>query len=172
MKLPQLQALASELGVSGTAKMRKSDLVDAIKNGGAPVAAPKQDQQPAQNQADDASERARRAAIAVTEAAQIDGVRVEAPRAEQAPSSDQVPQADQASGAGQAPRSERAPRNPQNQQSQRNNQAGNANSQGNNQSGNDDEDRNGRRRRGRGRGRGRTGRAGPEQRQRPHGCVR
>ncbi|WP_430869270.1 transcription termination factor Rho [Demequina aurantiaca] len=34
MKLPQLQALASELGVSGITKLRKSDLVDAIKNGG------------------------------------------------------------------------------------------------------------------------------------------
>jgi transcription termination factor Rho len=34
MKLPQLQALASELGVSGTTKMRKGDLVAAIKNGG------------------------------------------------------------------------------------------------------------------------------------------
>ena len=41
MKLPQLQALASELGVSGTTKMRKSDLVEAIKNGG--VVAPKAD---------------------------------------------------------------------------------------------------------------------------------
>jgi len=45
MKLPQLQALASELGVSGVKKMRKSDLVEAIKNGGvvpakAPSAAP------------------------------------------------------------------------------------------------------------------------------------
>jgi len=41
MKLTQLQALAAELGVSGTAKMRKSDLVEAIKNGGAPsVTAP------------------------------------------------------------------------------------------------------------------------------------
>ena len=68
MKLPQLQALASELGVSGTAKMRKSDLVDAIQNGGAPVAAPKQAQAPAQHQSEDAAERARRAAIAVTEA--------------------------------------------------------------------------------------------------------
>ncbi|WP_228374490.1 transcription termination factor Rho [Demequina rhizosphaerae] len=34
MKLPQLQALAAELGVSGTARMRKKDLVEAIKNGG------------------------------------------------------------------------------------------------------------------------------------------
>ncbi|WP_228375085.1 transcription termination factor Rho [Demequina iriomotensis] len=34
MKLAQLQALAAELGVSGTARMRKKDLVEAIKNGG------------------------------------------------------------------------------------------------------------------------------------------
>src|SRR3954447_12547797 len=31
LRLPELQALASELGVTGTSKMRKSDLVDAIK---------------------------------------------------------------------------------------------------------------------------------------------
>ncbi|MFN3865909.1 MAG: transcription termination factor Rho [Demequina sp.] len=41
MKLPQLQALASELGVSGVKKMRKSDLVEAISNGG--VVPPKAD---------------------------------------------------------------------------------------------------------------------------------
>ena len=34
MKLPQLQALASELGVSGTTKMKKSELMEAINNGG------------------------------------------------------------------------------------------------------------------------------------------
>ncbi len=34
MKLPQLQALASELGVSGTTKMKKSELMEAIQNGG------------------------------------------------------------------------------------------------------------------------------------------
>ena len=34
MKLPQLQALASELGVSGTTKMKKSELMEAISNGG------------------------------------------------------------------------------------------------------------------------------------------
>ncbi|WP_061961782.1 transcription termination factor Rho [Demequina flava] len=34
MKLPQLQALASELGVSGVKKMRKGDLIQAIQNGG------------------------------------------------------------------------------------------------------------------------------------------
>ncbi len=49
MRLPQLQALAAEMGVAGTAKMRKSDLLDAIRSrqGGAgrepaPVAAPAQ----------------------------------------------------------------------------------------------------------------------------------
>ena len=165
MKLPQLQALASELGVSGTAKMRKSDLVDAIQNGGAPVATPKQAQAPAQHQSEDAAERARRAAIAVTEAAQIDGVRIEAPREEQAAASEHAPQNDQAAGGQQASRSERAPRNQQgqqNQQGQRNSQSGNGSSQGGsnqgaNQGSTDDEDRNGRRRRGRGRGRGRAG---------------
>lgn len=46
MKLPQLQALASELGVSGVKKMRKSDLVEAIKNGGV---VPAKDQKPSQS---------------------------------------------------------------------------------------------------------------------------
>ncbi|NTW42551.1 MAG: transcription termination factor Rho, partial [Cellulomonadaceae bacterium] len=32
LRLPELQALAAELGVTGTSKMRKSDLMDAIKN--------------------------------------------------------------------------------------------------------------------------------------------
>jgi transcription termination factor Rho len=39
LRLPQLQALASELGLSGTGKMRKSDLVEAItarQSGGSP----------------------------------------------------------------------------------------------------------------------------------------
>ena len=43
LRLPQLQALASELGLSGTAKMRKSDLVEAItarRQGAAPRAGP------------------------------------------------------------------------------------------------------------------------------------
>ena len=40
MKLPQLQALASELGVGGVTKMKKSDLVDAISNGGVAKKAP------------------------------------------------------------------------------------------------------------------------------------
>ena len=175
MKLPQLQALASELGVSGTAKMRKSDLVEAISNGGAPTAAPQQEkrqrekplhdssqqdtsQQETSHQApeqEDAAARARRAARAVTEAALNDGVRIEAPRAD-ATADDAV--------AEQSPRNQQTQRN---QQSQRNRQAGNQ--QGGNQQGGDrqgtdqqadqygDDDRSGRRRRGRGRGRGRNG---------------
>ncbi|MHB1490233.1 MAG: Rho termination factor N-terminal domain-containing protein, partial [Cellulomonas sp.] len=41
MRLPELQSLAAELGVTGTSKMRKSDLLDAIKErrgGAAPSA--------------------------------------------------------------------------------------------------------------------------------------
>jgi transcription termination factor Rho len=160
MKLPQLQALASELGVSGTAKMRKSDLVEAIKNGGAPVEAPQQVNQPAEPPAaertanaqqdhEDAADRARRAALAVTEAAANDGVRVEAPRAEG--------------------EQQREPR--QNNQRQNGQQRGDTQGQNNQQrqssqgqaSGGDgdDDDRSGRRRRGRGRGRGRTGEPRP-----------
>ncbi|WP_460436016.1 Rho termination factor N-terminal domain-containing protein, partial [Angustibacter speluncae] len=32
LRLPQLQALASELGVKGTSKMRKGDLLEAIRS--------------------------------------------------------------------------------------------------------------------------------------------
>ena len=32
-RLPELQAIASEMGIKGTAKMRKSDLVSAIRDG-------------------------------------------------------------------------------------------------------------------------------------------
>jgi len=154
MKLPQLQALASELGVSGTAKMRKSDLVEAIKNGGAPVEAPQQPvqaeqsappqapaEQPAaeQPQAEGAAERARRAALAVTEAAANDGVRIEAPTTD---------------GGEQGQQNQQRQNNRQNQQ--RDNQNRNDNQA--QASGNDgDDDRSGRRRRGRGRGRGRQG---------------
>ena len=43
LRLPELQAIASQLGISGTARMRKSDLVEAIKArqaGGAGTTAP------------------------------------------------------------------------------------------------------------------------------------
>ena len=145
MKLPQLQALASELGVSGTAKMRKSDLVEAIKNGGAPVEkpAPQADSAGSGDAAktprndDDAAERARRAALAVTEAAASDGVHVE-PRTENNRNqrNERAQQADgQASEQGEKP--------------QRREQQAQASG------GDGDDERSGRRRRGRGRGRGR-----------------
>ncbi|WP_062380236.1 transcription termination factor Rho [Demequina pelophila] len=58
MKLPQLQALAAELGVSGTARMRKADLIEAIKNGGVvqKKAAPKKKDTPADAPAAEASQ--------------------------------------------------------------------------------------------------------------------
>ena len=42
MRLPELQAVAAELGISGTARMRKSDLLEAIRSrqGGAPAGSP------------------------------------------------------------------------------------------------------------------------------------
>src|SRR4051794_39497144 len=45
LRLPELQAVAAQLGISGTARMRKSDLVEAIKaresgGGSAPAADP------------------------------------------------------------------------------------------------------------------------------------
>jgi transcription termination factor Rho len=163
MKLPQLQALASELGVSGTAKMRKSDLVEAIQNGGAPVSAPQVEAQattnaapsqdaPAQNSTshEDAADRARRAALAVTEAAQNDGVRIETARQDEPKNDEQAGRNEQSN------RGERAPRNQQNQQNSRNQNQQNQQNQRDEQGGGEDDDRSGRRRRGRGRGRGRA----------------
>jgi transcription termination factor Rho len=179
MKLPQLQALASELGVSGTAKMRKSDLVEAIKNGGAPVAAPAAapvaEKAPRRSsrakavaveeapQHEDAADRARRAALAVTEAAASEGVRVDAPRAEgqaeSAPAREprQGGRQQQSRGSQEGGRQARANQDDGQQdggqrsgaQQPRANQADADNDY--------DDDRSGRRRRGRGRGRGRNG---------------
>src|SRR6188768_626140 len=71
MKLPQLQALASELGVSGASKMKKSDLVDAINNGGVVANAPAATAEaPARDESQ--GDRARRAAEAVATAASTD----------------------------------------------------------------------------------------------------
>ena len=41
MVLPELQALASSMGISGTARMRKGELIAAIQSRQAPAAAPK-----------------------------------------------------------------------------------------------------------------------------------
>ena len=71
MKIPQLQALASELGVSGTAKMRKGDLVTAIENGG--VVAVKDEPKGADAGGKSSDDRAKRAKEAVTSASGDDG---------------------------------------------------------------------------------------------------
>ena len=71
MKIPQLQALASELGVSGTGKMRKSDLVTAIENGG--VVPAKDEPTGADASGNTSGDRAKRAKEAVTSASDDDG---------------------------------------------------------------------------------------------------
>ncbi|MBN2176717.1 MAG: transcription termination factor Rho [Demequinaceae bacterium] len=82
MKLPQLQALASELGVSGTSTMKKGDLVDAIKNGGVVTTSPPSEAGASKDAGgtnetggtnEAANERARRAQQAVTAATGGDG---------------------------------------------------------------------------------------------------
>ena len=39
-KLPELQAIASELGIKGARRLRKGELIEAIRGGSAPSAAP------------------------------------------------------------------------------------------------------------------------------------
>ena len=51
LRLPQLQALASDLGLSGTGKMRKSDLVDAITARQSGGSTPPRDSSPAKSSA-------------------------------------------------------------------------------------------------------------------------
>ena len=149
MKLPQLQALASELGVAGVSKMKKSDLVDAIRGGGVAPSRPAADATPtatvvatapaASGDANQASERARRAKEAVSQATATER---SADRSGEA-SSDR-------GGNGNA---ESGERKQSGQQRQNNGNGGNGN--GGNNGPHDDDDRNSRRRRGRGRGRGR-----------------
>ncbi|MBC7298035.1 MAG: Rho termination factor N-terminal domain-containing protein, partial [Demequina sp.] len=58
MKLPQLQALASELGVAGVTKMKKSDLVAAINNGGVAPSRTERDLSPADTADNDSDKHA------------------------------------------------------------------------------------------------------------------
>ena len=189
MKLAQLQALAAELGVSGTTKMRKSDLVEAIQNGGvvpsnadAPDSeAPKNDAPEGKTdapQGDDAGragpetdaapqgetdERARRAAEAVTAAA-----------SGKADDSGKSKDSDKGNGSGRGnDRSKQGGgKSGGGQQNQGDGQDGDRNggdnrhrNNQNNNNNNNDDDRGGRRRRGRGRGRNRErgGRDGGQQ---------
>nr|WP_203767612.1 transcription termination factor Rho [Cellulomonas denverensis] len=72
LRMPELQALAAELGVKGTSRMRKSDLVEAIQSrsggDGAPARSTKKKsaEQPAGDSAPSRSRRATRAAEAPT----------------------------------------------------------------------------------------------------------
>jgi transcription termination factor Rho len=178
MKLSQLQALASELGVGGVTKMKKSDLVAAISNGGvAPArtekasrparntddAADRQADNPAGNSDDDAGENRpaeQRGADNAPESAESAAER--ARRAKEAVSSAATGESTQDGND----RNQRGNRNQRggsdrNQGGSDRNQGGSDRNQGGgsdnapHNSSQDDDDRSGRRRRGRGRSRGR-----------------
>ncbi|WP_304441432.1 transcription termination factor Rho [Demequina sp. NBRC 110057] len=182
MKLPQLQALASELGVSGVKKMRKGDLIEAIKNGGVvpAKAAPKKEQP-----ADAPAAPAQQAAEAEAPAKQDPPAEAGPQRSRRSQSQGGQPQqggqaekseskAEGQRRAGDDDRSERARRAAEalqlpgsdsadkgeraDKDGQNDRQGGNRNDERGNQNRNnndDDDERGGRRRRGRGRGRGR-----------------
>ncbi len=182
MKLPQLQALASELGVAGVSKMKKSDLVAAINNGGVAPARAERSSRSADN-ADDASNKAdassktsdqpnRDAGANHTDAhSDSDGASESSESAEErarrakeavaiaATGDNQQDGSDrQGGGNDRSQRSNRNQRgnNDRNQGGNDRNQSGNDRNQGGNDNSNqDDDDRSGRRRRGRGRSRGR-----------------
>ncbi|MFW2513186.1 transcription termination factor Rho [Demequina sp. SO4-13] len=105
MKLPQLQALASELGVSGVKKMRKSDLVEAINNGGvvpAKADAPAPDASKTESNRGDGDAKAQRSSA--PESAPTKGGADErsrnggSPRSETTPADEPQPEAEQSNG--------------------------------------------------------------------------
>ncbi|WP_062317921.1 transcription termination factor Rho [Demequina maris] len=179
MKLPQLQALAAELGVSGTARMRKADLVEAIKNGGvvpAKKSAPKADSSDEKKPATDkpaAARQPRRRAEAPQSAPESEDAESRARRAKEAvnldlPRGDKDAPADKQGSEDAESRARRAkeavnldlPRGDRQQgeraedgeqDGERRQQQG----QQRQQQAQDDDERGSRRRRGRGRGRGR-----------------
>ncbi len=179
MKLPQLQALAAELGVSGTARMRKADLVEAIKNGGvvpAKKSAPKADSSDEKKPAADkpaAARQPRRRAEAPQSAPESEDAESRARRAKEAvnldlPRGDKDAPADKQGSEDAESRARRAkeavnldlPRGDRQQgeraedgeqDGERRQQQG----QQRQQQAQDDDERGSRRRRGRGRGRGR-----------------
>ncbi len=140
MKLPQLQALASELGVSGVAKMKKSDLVDAIKNGGVI--------------ADSAPAASHDAPSAPAASAPV----VDAPRAEGSENTSSEAAEERARRAAEAVAVAASGEGEQRPQRDNNRRGNNGQGEGDRQNNNNgpDEDRDSRRRRGRGRGRGRA----------------
>ncbi len=191
MKLSQLQALASELGVAGVSKMKKSDLVAAINNGGVAPARKEKTSRPAENTDDAADKQAdksadnshdnagethgadQRDADGAPESAESAAER--ARRAKEAVATAATGDSTQDGNDRQGGGNDRGQRGNRNQRggSDRNqggsdrNQGGSDRNQGgsdnsHNNSNQDDDDRSGRRRRGRGRSRGR-GRETPQQ---------
>ncbi len=169
MKLPQLQALASELGVAGTAKMRKSDLIAAIQAGGVVPAPAKKEpaKEPATSEQPAAS-----APEGDAPRNQKSGGRAHAPAgapAEKTAEQAEAPAADATEGKGDdrakralAAVSEVTGKGEGDESSEGSGSRQQGNQGGNRQQGgqggsnnNDDDERGGRRRRGRGRGRGR-----------------
>ncbi|WP_062467111.1 transcription termination factor Rho [Demequina maris] len=180
MKLPQLQALAAELGVSGTARMRKKDLVEAIKNGGVvPAKEPSADKAGSTDEKKPAADKPaaarqpRRRAEAPQSAPESEGAESRARRAKEAvdldlPRGDKDAPADKQGSEDAESRARRAkeavnldlPRGDRQQgeraedgeqDGERRQQQG----QQRQQQAQDDDERGSRRRRGRGRGRGR-----------------
>lgn len=123
LRLPELQALASELGVKGTSKMRKGDLVEAINaaRGGVRAHAldePRRAETVAVAEPAPVRERRRRAPQAAEPEVATPAERTEQPaepaqaepRAERAPRAEQEPRTERAPRAERAARAEREPR--------------------------------------------------------------
>ncbi|MFP5335677.1 MAG: transcription termination factor Rho, partial [Actinomycetes bacterium] len=168
LRLPQLQALASELGVRGTARMRKSELLDAIRAHQAGAPAGNGAARPAEQAALDVPQQQaapERAAEQRPEPEQRRDDRREQPdadqrreprdRGQQGEQSQQREQRDRGQQGEQGTENRQQTQQNDNRQQQRDNRADHNDA--------DDDERGGRRRRGRYRDRKRRGRGGPDQ---------
>ncbi|MFI7600968.1 transcription termination factor Rho [Actinoplanes sp. NPDC049681] len=94
MLLPELQSLAASLGISGTARMRKGELITAIserQNGGAAAAAPAAESTPRSRRTNGSSSRGESASRAQTAAPADVAPPAEPVRSEPAPAAEQQP---------------------------------------------------------------------------------